>query len=155
MNMQELATLATYGIPVKVVIMNNGYLGMVRQWQELFWDRRYSHVDMGEWPGLRQARRGEGRHGVRLTDKTTLVDDLRAALAVEGPVVVDVRVTREENVYPMIAPGPGRAGHGGLSAWASREPRSCSSSRTWRRRPACARAASTSSRSSSRTSRAS
>ena len=50
MNMQELSTLATYGIPVKVVIMNNGYLGMVRQWQELFWDRRYSHVEMSEWP---------------------------------------------------------------------------------------------------------
>ena len=47
MNMQELATCAENGIPVKVFIMNNGYLGMVRQWQELFWDRRYSHVDMG------------------------------------------------------------------------------------------------------------
>ena len=60
MNMQELSTLATYGIPVKVVIMNNGFLGMVRQWQELFWDRRYSHVEMSQWPGLRQARRGDG-----------------------------------------------------------------------------------------------
>ncbi|MGI8513045.1 MAG: biosynthetic-type acetolactate synthase large subunit [Solirubrobacteraceae bacterium] len=50
MNMQELATCAEYDIPVKVFIMNNGYLGMVRQWQELFWDKRYSHVDQGEWP---------------------------------------------------------------------------------------------------------
>ena len=58
MNMQELATCAQEGIAVKVFIMNNGYLGMVRQWQELFWDKRYSQVDMGQWPGLRQGRRG-------------------------------------------------------------------------------------------------
>ena len=58
MNTQELATCAQNGIPVKVFIMNNGYLGMVRQWQELFWDKRYSHVDMGQLPRLRQARRG-------------------------------------------------------------------------------------------------
>jgi acetolactate synthase-1/2/3 large subunit len=50
MNTQELATCAQDGIPVKVVIANNGYLGMVRQWQELFWEKRYSHVDMGQFP---------------------------------------------------------------------------------------------------------
>jgi acetolactate synthase I/II/III large subunit len=105
MNMQELSTLATYGIPVKVVIMNNGFLGMVRQWQELFWDRRYSHVEMSQWPDFVKLAEAMGCHGVRLTDKTTLVDDLRAALAVDGPVVVDARVTKEESVYPMIAPG--------------------------------------------------
>jgi acetolactate synthase-1/2/3 large subunit len=105
MNMQELSTLATYAIPVKVVIMNNGYLGMVRQWQELFWDRRYSHVEMSQWPDFVKLAEATGCHGVRLEDKTTLVDDLRAALAVDGPVVVDARVTKEESVYPMIAPG--------------------------------------------------
>jgi acetolactate synthase-1/2/3 large subunit len=105
MNMQELSTLATFGIPVKVVIMNNGFLGMVRQWQELFWDRRYSHVEMSQWPDFVKLAEAMGCHGVRLTDKTTLVDDLRAALAVHGPVVVDARVTKEESVYPMIAPG--------------------------------------------------
>ena len=105
MNMQELSTLATYGIPVKVVIMNNGFLGMVRQWQELFWDRRYSHVEMSQWPDFVKLAEAMGCHGVRLEDKTTLVDDLRAALAVEGPVVIDARVTKEESVYPMIAPG--------------------------------------------------
>jgi acetolactate synthase-1/2/3 large subunit len=105
MNMQELSTLATYGIPVKVVIMNNGYLGMVRQWQELFWDKRYSAVEMGQWPDFVKLAEATGCHGVRLTDKTTLVDDLRAALAVDGPVVIDACVTKEECVYPMIAPG--------------------------------------------------
>src|SRR5919107_544562 len=105
MNMQELSTLATYGIPVKVVIMNNGFLGMVRQWQELFWDRRYSAVEMSQWPDFVKLAEAMGCAGVRLEDKTTLVDDLRSALALDGPVVVDARVTREESVYPMIAPG--------------------------------------------------
>ncbi len=105
MNIQELATCAQEQIPVKVVISNNGYLGMVRQWQELFWNRRYSSVDMGKFPDFVKLAEAYGCHGVRLTDKTTLVEDLKAALAVPGPVVVDARVTAEENVYPMIEPG--------------------------------------------------
>ncbi len=105
MNIQELATCAQEQIPVKVIISNNGYLGMVRQWQELFWDKRYSQVDMGRFPDFVKLAEAYGCHGVRLTDKTTLVDDIRAAIAVPGPVVVDVTVTREENTYPMIKPG--------------------------------------------------
>jgi acetolactate synthase I/II/III large subunit len=105
MNVQELATCAQNGIPVKVFIMNNGYLGMVRQWQELFWDRRYSQVDMGAFPDFVKLAEAYGCTGLRFEDKSTLVDDMRAALETEGPVVVDVRVTKEENVYPMIAPG--------------------------------------------------
>jgi acetolactate synthase-1/2/3 large subunit len=92
-------------IPVKVFILNNGYLGMVRQWQELFWDNRYSHVDMGQSPDFVKLAEAYGATGLRLTNKETLLDDLRSALATEGPVVVDIRVTREENVYPMISPG--------------------------------------------------
>ena len=105
MNMQELATCAEEKIPIKVFIMNNGYLGMVRQWQELFWDKRYSQVDMGQYPDFVKLADAYGATGIRLTDKTTLVPDMREALATEGPVLVDVRVTREENTYPMIAPG--------------------------------------------------
>jgi acetolactate synthase I/II/III large subunit len=105
MNIQELATCVDEQIPVKVFLMNNGYLGMVRQWQELFWDRRYSNVDMGTWPDWVKLADAYGATGVRLTDKTTLVPDLRRAIETPGPVVVDVRVTREENTYPMIAPG--------------------------------------------------
>jgi acetolactate synthase-1/2/3 large subunit len=105
MNMQELATCAQEKIPIKVFIMNNGYLGMVRQWQELFWDKRYSQVDMGHYPDFVKLADAYGATGIRLTDKTTLVSDMREALATEGPVMVDVRVTREENTYPMIAPG--------------------------------------------------
>jgi len=105
MNAQELATCAQEGIPVKVIIANNGYLGMVRQWQELFWEKRYSSVDMGQFPDFVKLADAYGCTGVRLTSKNTLVDDIRAAIATPGPVVVDVRVTREENTYPMIVPG--------------------------------------------------
>jgi acetolactate synthase-1/2/3 large subunit len=105
MNAQELATCTQHRIPVKVFIANNGYLGMVRQWQELFWDKRYSQVDMGQWPDFVKLAEAYGATGMRLTDKTTLPADIRTALETDGPVVVDVRVTREENTYPMIAPG--------------------------------------------------
>lgn len=105
MNMQEMATCAQNDIPVKVFILNNGYLGMVRQWQELFWDRRYSHVDMGQFPDFVKVADAYGATGVRLTDKNTIVQDMKDVLATEGPVICDVAVTREENTYPMIAPG--------------------------------------------------
>jgi acetolactate synthase-1/2/3 large subunit len=105
MNMQELATCAQDGIDIKVFIMNNGFLGMVRQWQELFWDRRYSHVDMGDYPDFVKLADAYGATGMRLTDKGTLVDDMKTALQTPGPVLVDVRVTKEENVYPMIPAG--------------------------------------------------
>jgi acetolactate synthase-1/2/3 large subunit len=105
MNIQELATCAQEGIAIKVFIMNNGYLGMVRQWQELFWDKRYSQVDMGSWPDFVKLAEVYGATGIRLEDKRTLVEKMREALRTEGPVVVDVRVTREENTYPMIPAG--------------------------------------------------
>ena len=105
MNAQEFATCAQYEIPIKVFILNNGYLGMVRQWQELFWDRRYSHVDMGSFPDFVKLAEAYGVTGMRFTEKSTLVDDMKRAIATPGPVLVDVRVTREENTYPMIGPG--------------------------------------------------
>jgi acetolactate synthase I/II/III large subunit len=105
MNMQELATCAQEGIAIKAFIMNNGYLGMVRQWQELFWDKRYSHVEMGPWPDFVKLAEAYGATGMRFEDKKTLVDDVKDALATEGPVLADVRVTREENTYPMIPAG--------------------------------------------------
>jgi acetolactate synthase-1/2/3 large subunit len=105
MNMQELATCSQEGIGIKVFIMNNGYLGMVRQWQELFWDKRYSHVEMGQWPDFVKLAEAYGATGLRLEDKHTLVSDMKEVLAMDGPVLVDVRVTREENTYPMIPAG--------------------------------------------------
>ncbi len=105
MNAQELATCAEERVPIKVFIMNNGYLGMVRQWQELFWDRRYSHVHMGSHPDFVKLAEAYGATGMRCEDKGTLVADMRRAIETEGPVVVDVRVTQEENTYPMIPAG--------------------------------------------------
>jgi acetolactate synthase-1/2/3 large subunit len=105
MNAQELATCAQNEIPIKVFIMNNGYLGMVRQWQELFWDGKYSHVDMGEFPDFVKLAEAYGVTGMRFSDKSTLVEDMKRAIATDGPVLVDVRVTREENTYPMIPAG--------------------------------------------------
>ena len=102
---QEFATAAVHEIPVKVFLMNNGYLGMVRQWQELFWDRRYSSVKMGSSPDWVKLAEAFGAKGVRIEDKSELVRGFKEALAAEGPVLVDVRVTQEENCYPMIPAG--------------------------------------------------
>lgn len=105
MNAQELATCAQERIPIKVFIMNNGYLGMVRQWQELFWGGRYSQVEMGAYPDFVKLAEAYGAAGMRFANKDTLVDDMRRAIATEGPVLVDVPVTREENTYPIIPTG--------------------------------------------------
>jgi acetolactate synthase I/II/III large subunit len=105
MTVQELATCVTEQIPVKVFVMNNGYLGMVRQWQELFWDRRYSHVEMGASPDWVKLADAFGALGMRVTDKGELVEAFKTALAEDGPVLVDVHVTKEENCYPMIPAG--------------------------------------------------
>ncbi len=105
MNCQELATCVTEQIPVKVFLMNNGYLGMVRQWQELFWDRRYSSVEMGASPDWVKLADAFGAVGMRVTDKADVVDAMKTALDTDGPVLLDVHVTKEENCYPMIPAG--------------------------------------------------
>jgi acetolactate synthase I/II/III large subunit len=105
MTSQELATAVTEEIPVKVFIMNNGYLGMVRQWQELFWDKRYSGVEMGSNPDWVKLAEAYGAAGMRCTKKEDLVGTMREAIETDGPVVLDVQVTKEENCYPMIPAG--------------------------------------------------
>jgi acetolactate synthase I/II/III large subunit len=105
MNCQELATCVTENIPVKVFLMNNGYLGMVRQWQELFWDRRYSSVDMGASPDWVKLAEAFGATGMRITQKDELEDGMKTARETDGVVLVDVHVTKEENCYPMIPAG--------------------------------------------------
>jgi acetolactate synthase I/II/III large subunit len=105
MTCQELATAVEHGIDVKVFIMNNGYLGMVRQWQELFWDKRYSAVDMGSSPDWVKLADAFGATGMRVDADDEVEDAMRQAIQTEGPVVLDVRVRREENCYPMIPAG--------------------------------------------------
>ncbi|MHB1322795.1 MAG: biosynthetic-type acetolactate synthase large subunit [Coriobacteriia bacterium] len=106
MNSQELATAAINKLPVKVVILNNGYLGMVRQWQELFYDRRYSSSTLPQdCPDFVKLAEAYGALGLRVTTPAELDDALLRAFEHDGPAVVDVRVEREENVFPMVAPG--------------------------------------------------
>jgi acetolactate synthase-1/2/3 large subunit len=105
MTCQELATCVTEEIPVKVFLMNNGYMGMVRQWQELFWDRRYSAVQMGPSPDWVKLAEAFGATGMRCEVADELEGTMARALETEGPVLLDVRVAQEENCYPMIPPG--------------------------------------------------
>ncbi len=105
MNIQEMATCVTEGINVKVFIMNNGYLGMVRQWQELFWDRRYSAVEMGASPDWVKLAEAFGAKGMLIDKEPDLLSGMKECLDHDGPVVCDVRVSKEENCYPMIPAG--------------------------------------------------
>ena len=105
MNIQELATAVNYKIPVKIAILNNGYLGMVRQWQEFFHHHRYSQVDIENVPDFVKVATAYGAEGIRV-DKTEEVEPaLKKALDIPGPVIIDFRVSREENVYPMVPAG--------------------------------------------------
>ena len=112
MNVQELATCVTEEIPVKIFLMNNGYMGMVRQWQELFWDRRYSSVEMGASPDWVKLAEAFGATGMRCESSADLEETMVTALETDGPVLLDVRVAQEENVFPMIAAGSGCPRHG-------------------------------------------
>ncbi len=106
MNSQELATASINKLPVKVVILNNGYLGMVRQWQELFYEHRYSSSTLPQdCPDFVKLAEAYGAFGVRVTEPSELDTALMAAFDFDGPAIVDVRVEREENVFPMVAPG--------------------------------------------------
>jgi acetolactate synthase I/II/III large subunit len=105
MNCQELATAVRHEIPVKVFLMNNGYFGMVRQWQELFWEKRYSSVEMGPSPDWVKLADAFGAKGMRVEEAGEVEGAMRDALATEGPVLLDVMVSKEENCYPMIPAG--------------------------------------------------
>jgi acetolactate synthase I/II/III large subunit len=105
MNCQELATCVSQDIPVKVFLMNNGYMGMVRQWQELFWDGRYSSVEMGPSPDWVKLAEAFGATGLRCEDSADLEQTMTKALETDGPVLLDVRVSPEENCFPMIPAG--------------------------------------------------
>ena len=106
MTMVEVITAAQYNMPVKFVVLNNGYLGMVRQWQEMFYDRRYSAVHH-PCPDFATIARSYGAKGMKISDRGELADGINEMLRHEGPVVLAVDVEPEENVYPMVATGKG------------------------------------------------
>jgi len=105
MNIQELATVAQYKIPVKVVILNNRFLGMVRQWQEHFYNKRYSHTCISCQPDFKKVAEAYGVKGYRVDHPSEVAPVLKEALFNDEPCVVDCRVDREENVLPIIPPG--------------------------------------------------
>jgi len=106
MNIQELATAVQHNLPVKVAILNNGYLGMVRQWQELFHGKKYILTRLGEWnPDFVRLAEAYGAVGLRATRAEEVEAVIREALAVPKPVLMDFWIEEEENVYPMVPAG--------------------------------------------------
>jgi acetolactate synthase I/II/III large subunit len=115
MNIQELGTLAQYDLPVKVVIINNGWQGMVRQWQEAFYDERYSSSNMQKgMPNFQKLAEAFGVKGITVRQRDQLEGAIAEALAYNGPVLLDVYVTKNENCYPMVPPGASNAQMVGL-----------------------------------------
>jgi acetolactate synthase-1/2/3 large subunit len=115
MNLQELGTLAQYGINVKTVIINNGWQGMVRQWQQAFYEERYSSSNMEVgMPDIEIFAKAYGVKGMVVRDRVQLADAIAEMLAHDGPVLIDARVTKDENCYPMVPPGKSNAQMVGL-----------------------------------------
>jgi acetolactate synthase I/II/III large subunit len=115
MNLQELGTLAQYGINVKTIIINNGWQGMVRQWQEAFYGERYSSSNMEpSMPDFVMLAQAYGIKGMLVRKPEELADAIAQMLAHDGPVLMDVQVKRDENCYPMVAPGKSNAQMVGL-----------------------------------------
>ena len=110
MNIQELGTLSQYGLNIKLVIINNRWQGMVRQWQESFYDERYSSSDMscGE-PDFVKLAESFGVKGFLISERKQLLNEFKAALDFDGPALINVRVRRGENCYPMVPPGKSNA----------------------------------------------
>jgi len=106
MNIQELATAVNYKLPVKVVILNNGYLGMVRQWQELFYEKRYANTGIGgQCPDFVKLAESYGAVGLRAVKPEEVEPTIAKGLEAPGPVLMDFVVEAEEGVYPMVNPG--------------------------------------------------
>ena len=110
MNLQELGTLVQYGINVKTVILNNGWQGMVRQWQEAFYEERYSSSNMQSgMPDIELLAQAYGMKGISVREYGELENAIAEMLAHDGPVVLEVHVKKDENCYPMVAPGKSNA----------------------------------------------
>lgn len=105
MTNQEIITAIQYKVPLKVLIMNNGYLGMVRQWQEMFYERAYSEVDLSVSPDFVKLAEAYGAKGLRASHPSELKDVLREALEFDGVAIMDIVVSKEENVFPIVPAG--------------------------------------------------
>ncbi|MFJ5670275.1 acetolactate synthase large subunit [Bacillus safensis] len=107
MTLQELAVIRELNLPVKVIVLNNHSLGMVRQWQEIFYEERYSHSKFSEQPDFVKLSEAYGIKGIRISSDEEAKEKLEEALTSREPVFIDVNVARDEKVFPMVAPGKG------------------------------------------------
>ncbi|MFA9557522.1 acetolactate synthase large subunit [Evansella sp. AB-rgal1] len=107
MTMQELSVLQERGLPIKIIIVNNGALGMVRQWQETFYESRYSESLLSVQPDFVKLADSYDIKGMKIDNQEDLINVLPEVFAYDGPMLLDCRVLQQENVYPMIAPGKG------------------------------------------------
>ncbi|MDR6747064.1 acetolactate synthase-1/2/3 large subunit [Bacillus pumilus] len=107
MTLQELAVIRELNLPVKVIVLNNHCLGMVRQWQEIFYEERYSHSKFSEQPDFVKLSEAYGIKGIRISSDEEAKEKLEEALTSREPVFIDVNVARDEKVFPMVAPGKG------------------------------------------------
>ena len=105
MNIQELGTASQYRLPVKVFILNNEYMGMVRQWQELTYESRYSNSYSDSLPDFVKLAEAYGWKGIRIHEEAELDESIAAMLAHDGPVIVDCQVSKDANCFPMIPSG--------------------------------------------------
>jgi acetolactate synthase-1/2/3 large subunit len=110
MNVQELGTIAQYGLPVKIIIINNKWQGMVRQWQQAFYGERYSHSNMEKGaPNFIKIAEAYGIRGISIATREELNSSIKDILEYDGPILVDCKVVPDENCYPMVAPGKSNA----------------------------------------------
>jgi acetolactate synthase-1/2/3 large subunit len=105
MSIPELATIMNHALPIKIIIMNNGYLGMVRQWQTLFYNNRLSEVELSSFPDAEKLAAAYGFKGSTVENVNDLTSALEAAVNEPGPYLLNVKVSPFENVYPMVPAG--------------------------------------------------
>jgi acetolactate synthase I/II/III large subunit len=109
MNIQELATLRRYRLPVKIVLLDNSALGMVRQWQELFFEKRYSEIDLSDNPDFAEVARAFGIQALHVDKADDVEDALRALLDAPGPALLHVAIDTAANVWPLVPPNHNNA----------------------------------------------
>ena len=116
MNIQELGTIAQYQLPVKIILLNNNWQGMVRQWQQSFYGERYSHSSMNEgMPNFVQLANAYGINAKQISSPNNLKEQLQEVLDTPGPCLVDCQIIKDENCYPMVAPGKSNSQMIGIS----------------------------------------
>ena len=109
MNIQELATLKRYGIALKIVLLDNSSLGLVRQWQELFFDKNFSEIDLSDNPDFAAVARAFGIDAFRISKREEVSAGIERLLAAPGPCLAHVLIDPKENVWPLVPPGKSNA----------------------------------------------